>query len=149
MYLFSGLQQFWKVRLNSWLLNSYIWCRVQSGAIMVFVCAYREKPDSHRYCDDTAHHEWAKRGKRKARSNDIAAATHPKGCRTYQQFLLKTGKYSSWNPLDLFTEPWGSMEPTLGNADLEHQVKQRHLIKYSVFVEYTPPRESGLGIELH
>jgi len=23
----------------------------------------------------------------------------------YQQFLLKTGKYSSWNPLDLSMEP--------------------------------------------
>jgi len=46
---------------------------------LVFVCIYREKPDSHKYCDDTAHHQWAKRGKRKARSNDIAAATRPKG----------------------------------------------------------------------
>jgi len=55
------------------------------------------------HCDDIARHQWAKRGKRKARSNDIAVTTRPK--RTYRELLLKTGKYSSWNPLDLSKEP--------------------------------------------
>jgi len=39
------------------------------------------------------------------RVNPSLAATRPKGQRTYQQFLLKTGKYSSRNPLDLSMEP--------------------------------------------
>jgi len=47
------------------------------------------------------------------RSNDIAAVTRPMGWRTYQQLLLKTGKYSSWNPLDLSLEHFGNCWNTL------------------------------------
>jgi len=45
-------------------------------------------------------------------------AQRVKGHTSDQQFLLATGKYSSWNPLDLCMEPWGSAEPILGNAEL-------------------------------
>jgi len=63
--------------------------------LLVFVCAYREKPDSDKYCDDAALEQWAKRGERKARSHDIAAAARPIGEKTYQQFLPKAVMYSS------------------------------------------------------
>jgi len=56
---------------------------------LVFVCAYREKYDSHKFCDKTADHQLAKQRKKKALSNDIAVATRPRFEGHISSFCLK------------------------------------------------------------
>jgi len=65
-YLFSGLQQFWKVTSDVESNLTRYWS--------AFAHVAKNLIHITKYCDDTAHHQWAKRWKREARSNDIAAA---------------------------------------------------------------------------